>query len=252
VTDLSSFDRTLHLRNHQWLIKQKPFPYFTAENIFTEEVYDYLCEGFKQHEVTFQPQAKLTRYDAEIRSISPRAAPFFFPLFDQGWLSLIGDAFAVKPSFEVDAATHIHPPRSRAGWIHNDYNPGWFEREAANEVVFSQEGGCDYKRDYSASAGSFVPRVRYITIIYYLLNDNWVPADAGETGIYSCRRQPVDRPDVKVSPLNNSILAFECTPHSFHSFMGSNTRRNSITLWLHRPMEEARKEWPSHEPVRWR
>jgi Rps23 Pro-64 3,4-dihydroxylase Tpa1-like proline 4-hydroxylase len=93
--------------------------------------------------------------------------------------------------------------------------------------------------------------MRYVTLIYYLNNDAWYPEMGGETGIYSSRRQSVDAADKFISPENNTLLVFECSPHSWHSFRGTRVRRNSITLWLHRDIAAAQNQWPNHEPVYW-
>ncbi|WP_419149878.1 2OG-Fe(II) oxygenase [Methylobacterium oryzae] len=93
--------------------------------------------------------------------------------------------------------------------------------------------------------------MRYLTMIFYLNNDGWVEEHGGVTGIYTTPAFGSLHPAVLVPPKNNSLLLFECTPHSWHTFMTTSRRRNSITLWLHRSMESSRKQWPNHEPVYW-
>ncbi len=197
-----------------WRISKKPFPHCVVQDIFSSESYTRICNGFKS-----------------LQEASPSGSK--------------------RTTFEIDAATHSHPPGSRTGWIHNDYNPGWFARDAgSDQTIFSDEENCKYKSSYEKT--NYVGRMRYITIIYYLLNDGWEDGDGGETGIYSSSSQSPNLPDIAIPPINNTILMFECRPDSYHSFIASKKQRNSVTLWLHRPINEARKQWPYHEPIYWR
>jgi Rps23 Pro-64 3,4-dihydroxylase Tpa1-like proline 4-hydroxylase len=77
-------------------------------------------------------------------------------------------------------------------------------------------------------------------MIFYLLNDGWQSGDGGETGLYDSADADIDCPIVRCPPINNTLIAFECTPRSFHSFI-SNRRipRISIIMWAHRPKQEA-------------
>lgn len=249
---LAGSDFKENLNNKSWRIQAKPFPHAVLENLFDKNYYSKICDGFEQHQRRSEDRSKYSNYDAVIRPISHKDSSLFDPLFRREWLSLVCAAFQRSTTFEIDAATHSHPAGSRSGWIHNDYNPGWFAREAAqNELIFSDSEDCKYKGNYS-EAHPYLCRMRYITMIYYLLNDEWVQGSGGETGIYGSAGQSVEKPDIAVPPKNNTLLIFECRPDSFHSFVSSKIRRNSITLWLHRPMAEARKQWPYHEPVYWR
>jgi hypothetical protein len=153
--------------------------------------------------------------------------------------------------FEVDGALHSHPPGSRSGWIHNDYNPGWFGRLAEQNEVYLNDGECNYRTGKMRADAEGVCRMRYITLIFYLGNPQWRAGMGGETGIYLSQNRPVDSADIFVPPKDNTLLLFECTPHSWHTFRTTSFQRNSITLWLHRDSEDARKQWPNHEPVYW-
>jgi hypothetical protein len=56
-----------------------------------------------------------------------------------------------------------------------------------------------------------------------------------------------------VPPINNSMLLFECTPYSYHSFI-SNRRsvRNCLVMWLHRPKEEVTARWGETVIEKWK
>jgi hypothetical protein len=108
---------------------------------------------------------------------------------------------------------------------------------------FPNSGQCDYftGRVKSPSARP-VAYVRAATLIYYLCNDGWAPLDGGQTALYSTMRG--DGACEPVPPLNNTLVFFECCPHSYHRFVANLGRaRNSIILWLHLPVAEAEGRW---------
>jgi len=95
-----------------------------------------------------------------------------------------------------------------------------------------------------------VETIRAVAAIFYLDNPPWSPGDGGTTGLYRNASDPVDQPAAVVPPLNNSMLAFECTPFSYHGFV-SNRRhpRNSVVLWLHRSRQDVVRRWGEHAIV---
>ena len=95
--------------------------------------------------------------------------------------------------------------------------------------------------------------VRAVTMIFYLANPPWSPGDGGETGLYRAAEQPVDRPSVRIPPVNNSVLVFENTPFSYHSFLRNHRQhRNSAILWLHRTKAEVAALWGESAVYKWR
>jgi Rps23 Pro-64 3,4-dihydroxylase Tpa1-like proline 4-hydroxylase len=93
--------------------------------------------------------------------------------------------------------------------------------------------------------------VRAVAVIYYLNNPQWQPGDGGETGLYRTVRDAIEHPVAVVPPLNNSLVAFECTPGSYHTFR-SNVRhpRNSVVIWLHVEKSAAIARWGESALVR--
>ena len=110
---------------------------------------------------------------------------------------------------------------------------------------------CGYWHGADA-VGPAYERVRAVALLFYVGNDPWRPGDGGGTGLYETANQPVDAPSVAVPPRNNTMLAFECTPTSYHSFI-SNQRscRTSMIQWLHRGREEAITRWGENSLVLW-
>ncbi|MDB5513567.1 MAG: hypothetical protein JWQ17_325 [Tardiphaga sp.] len=225
-----------------------------VNDLFDAPVLERLKTSFRERiQDRGASRTRTANYDATIIPMNDSDRIPFAPFLDLEWLRLISRAMAVDPCFEVDGALHSHPAGSRSGWIHNDYNPGWFARGAREgEVYLNATDICDYRTGrVPPSSTSPVCRMRYLTLIYYLENPPWKPGMGGETGIYLSQRQSIDLADVFVPPHENTLLVFECTPHSWHSFRTTNFRRNSLTLWLHRDSGQAKQQWPHHEPVYW-
>lgn len=242
------------IKNKNWLVRRVPFNHMVVRDIFEDTIVQRLTSNF-QNEVAKRRQQKsnIRNYDAAVIPLSESDRELFNPLLSVEWLRLISRAMNLQTTLEVDGALHAHPPGSRSGWIHNDYNPGWFARAAeGDQIVFSSSSGINYRTGRTeGTAAAPICRIRFLTLIYYLGNVPWTSATGGETGIYQTQKQSVDRADVWVPPENNTLLLFECTPHSWHSFRSSSVARHSITYWLHRDIHQAKQQWPHHEPVYW-
>ena len=148
----------------------------------------------------------------------------------------------------IDAALHSSPQGSHTGWIHNDLCSGWFDEAstASEGPVFANRSACDYFtgqiKNASASPKEYV---RVATVIYYLCNEGWTAGDGGETGLYAAK---VDREHTTIElvpPADNTLLLFECSPHSYHRFLANPGRRRnasssaSASVDLHCPDPDA-------------
>ena len=52
--------------------------------------------------------------------------------------------------------------------------------------------------------------------------------------------------------MNNSLVLFECTPFSWHGYLGNRAKpRNSVVMWLHRPKADVVARWGEPSIVRW-
>lgn len=243
-----------YLRDRAWRVHDLPYRYCVAKDVFVDSVREQLSSAFEER--ISKSRSKSTpyaNYDAVILPFEEADRAKFHPLLDRPFLATVASALQLDVTFEVDGALHRHPPGSRTGWIHNDFNPGWFPRAARNdELLLCDHGVCNYRTGVASRAEiSPVQRMRRLTLIYYLNNRDWREGDGGETGLYPSAERSVLEPEVALPPIDNSFLAFECSPHSYHSFLSSKRQRNSIILWLHWSLEAAKSRWPHHDPVRW-
>ena len=256
---MSAAELTGALSGSQWVWQRRPFPHIIVDDLFTEAVYATLVEyvrarlgrGATKGSKHFgDPTSKY--FDAEIYAFDDHDAENLPVFLTREWHNLLADLLGIEHSGEIDAGIHRHAVGSVSGWVHNDLNPGYFSEAATSDtVVLADRKRTDYQngRKVAAEAGS-VARIRAAAMLFYLDNDD--PAGGGQTGLYDHPGQPVASPTIAVAPLNNRMLAFRCTPHSYHSFMTNRTApRTSIILWLHQTVERATTLWGEASVVRW-
>ena len=89
-----------------------------------------------------------------------------------------------------------------------------------------------------------VGTVRAVAVLYYLANPRWEHRHGNCTGLYRSGTDDPSEPTAVVPPHSNSLLAFECSPWSFHGFVaGGVVPRNSVVQWFHRTPESVRRRW---------
>jgi hypothetical protein len=179
--------------------------------------------------------------------MNPALAHQFSPFFDIRWLREIAGVLGIPFVPVIDGALHSSPPSSRMGWVHTDYCSAWFDLSGSRkeELLFANREMCEYFTGRVKHAQAQPKEyVRAATIIYYLCNDGWRTNDGGETGLYNASGMATHAEESRVVPINNTLLAFECSPHSHHRFLTNpRSRRNSLILWLHLPIDQAQARW---------
>lgn len=249
------------IQNRRWRRSAIPFDHVHALNVFRPDVYAALDRAFRGIlgrglSQTADPgrfSARNNNYTAYSLSLDADETSALRLFMSREWHDMIGSMFDLRLSGEIDICLHHHPPGSRSGWIHTDYSPGWFgDNPTAEGIHISSTGVVNYKSGEVVEDGQTpIRRMRAIAILFYLCNDGWTSADGGQTGLYESKKQSTERSDAGIPPYNNSIVMFECTPFSYHTFMGSpNKPRNAVVMWVHRPFEEAVRQW-GEEAVSW-
>ncbi len=245
----SSQARTVHLAelNPQadWSQYERPFRHIRAERVFREDAYRTLERAFsalRESETRFRHGQ--AGYDALMLGMDRELALRFPPLFERRWIELIAGLLDLPALPQIDAALHHIPINSRSGWVHNDFCSGWFDDGATGDIVFPDRRKCEYFNGTPKTEDAR-PReyVRAATMIFYLRNDEWKAGAGGGTGLYAASRSGLGEMS-SVNPVNNSLLLFECSPHSWHALVANpGCPRNSIILWLHSTLENARARW---------
>jgi hypothetical protein len=249
------------LAARRWCVYEKPFPHIRASNVFTARLYDELVAGFETvlarglSETTEARRfSRLSGYDAYGLSFSDYLHPAFTLFVSRAWHDLVAGLFDVETTRDIRGGLHHHRTGSRDGQIHNDLNPGWFvDRPNADGVNVANLTLCNYfNGDTSPAAGPPRQTVRGIAMLYYLANGAWRPGDGGETGLYLRAGGPIAEADARIPPIDNTMLLFECTPWSYHTFLANPRKpRNSVIMWLHRPETSVIARWGEGRIVPW-
>lgn len=226
-----------------------PFRHFVARSVFETSFHRALEQQFLERlSRGFGPPTDRDRFsknmpnsDAFAWNFPPGITGPLALFYAKGWREMIAALVGTRVTGDVNGALHHHQVASADGQVHRDLGVGWFSSQprldGSNPMDLSR---CSYTTGQGEPGVLRRERVRAITMIYYLSNPGWCPGDGGETGLYSDSTAAVSKPASVVPPISNSILVFENTLGSYHSFL-SNRRltRNSIILWLHRTLEDA-------------
>jgi hypothetical protein len=248
--------------NRKWVRNDIPFPHVTATNVFTPAFYSGMAREYEEilrggkTDSTKIIGGKLSKnmagYDAYglgfDQNIKGNLAIFASP----EWCDLLARLYGVQRTPYINVGIHHHAVGSADGWLHNDLNPTWFAI-GEGSVQFPSHAICSYKHgEGPLSADKKIQVVRGVVMIFYLANDGWEPGMGGETGLYSHKKANVNNPVAKVPPINNSLIIYECTPHSYHAFLKNHVQeRNSVIMWIHRTMDDTLSRWKEEDMEQW-
>jgi hypothetical protein len=242
------------IESSTWTYRSTPFAHIHVKNVFVPVVYDQLQRAFRDI-VTIsakdQPaHSRLTylgdTFDGYIMAFRPDLTGALALFMCKAWVDLLARATGVEVTRDVNGALHVHAVRSKNGFVHKDYSSCWFiDQPRPDGINVSDNNICHYRTGHTPLPYAMPQeRVRAVAMIFYLNNAPWSEGDGGETGLYADASDLVDQPTSTIPPLNNSMLVFECTPRSYHSFMSNRVHpRSSIAMWLHRTKEEAIGRW---------
>lgn len=254
-TRLRNVERTYPLisvlGNRRWERHEYPFPHLYAQGVFNYPFYKTMVEAFQSirdkglHEVSKRGMLarNIAGYDAYGTALAKDMGPLSVFL-EPEWHDMQAALFGVRGTGYVNGGIHYHTPGSLSGAIHTDLNPVWFSAEGSegeSRIITSADSPlCDYKNGAGPLADhQKINVVRGVVMLFYLSNGNWFEGDGGETGLYTGYKADISRPVKKIPPYDNSLIMYECTPKSFHSFISNKKPRASIIMWVHRPYEEA-------------
>lgn len=250
-----ALDRLLF--NRRWVRRMHPVPHVYAANVFVPDFYRALHEQFARIERD-QPevfQRNMKGYDASGTSVKNFADGPLGVFVSREWHDLIARVAGVPSATgDVNAALHHHDAGGASGWPHNDLNPSWFAGPAPgpNEVRVEGTDGVGVVTGEAPPGVPVREVVRAVSLLFYLGNPDWEPGDGGETGLFADVASAGYGPGAAIPPINNSLVFFECTPRSWHSFISNRTKpRNSVVMWLHRPKDEAVTRWGDENIEYW-
>lgn len=236
-----------------WLLRTRPFQWAHGRDVFTAAAVGALRDGLAELRsrglCDGHDPARLSRNmahsDAYSWNLPADVGPPFDAFCSASWHALIAGWFGVRTTGDVNVAVHVHQPHSASGSVHRDLGEGWFSDQSrpdgANVMDLRR---CGYTSGRAEPGVPVRRTARAVTMIYYLGNPGWRSADGGETGLYRHPDDDLAAPAACVAPIDNSVLAFENTPDSWHSYLGNaGKERTSIIMWLHRTIEDAERRW---------
>jgi 2OG-Fe(II) oxygenase superfamily len=248
------------LGERRWMRRLDPFPHVVASRAFSDDFYGELDEAFAAVLARGfgtrpdQLSRRIAGYDAYGLSFPPDQPGPFGLFLSREWHDMLGGALGIEATGYITCGLHHHAPRGASGRIHNDLNPSWF-------AVYDGPGGVRVARhdlvrlttgEVLHDGTETVEQVRAGVMLFYLHNPPWRPGDGGETGLYCALSDDTDHPRLSIPPLNNSLLAFECTPYSFHSFIRNRrSPRNCLIMWLHQERDTVAARWGDDAIVPW-
>jgi hypothetical protein len=251
------------LGNRRWLEGQRPFPHIVATDVFEPCFYkalegDFngiLDRSFGSSNGGFSQ--KFAHYDAYAYALRPEITSPLSIFASVEWCRMLAAVTNVQATAHVNVALHHHSAGSCSGRVHNDLNPGWFYDYSASvaslRTILPRHELCSYRHGTGLGARSQKREVvRAATLLFYLCNGQWRRGDGGETGLYWEKGDALEEPAIAIAPLNNSLVTFECTPHSYHSFLtNKRTPRNAVIMWLHCEKDHVAARWGEDSIVYW-
>ncbi|MFQ6397046.1 2OG-Fe(II) oxygenase [Nocardia sp. KC 131] len=241
--------------HRRWIRRTGPFPHVYARDVFVPDFYQRLAEEFER--VSAQQPAVFTPVSDEYSATGvqlnalPKGPLALF--LSREWHDLIAGVAGVATTGDVEASLHHNPPGSPTGWPHSDLSPAWFAGPPpGQDEVRTPDAAVDLKTGARSSTVTARETVRAVAVLFYLANPGWKAGDGGETALYEHIAGVTPVPALTVPPLDNSMVLFECTPRSWHTFVGNNAAaRNSVVMWLHRPMSDVLRRWGGERIAQW-
>jgi hypothetical protein len=250
------------LTDAEWMRTSNPFPHAVAQNVFKKRVYQelesafdkVLSRGLAEAVDSTRFARNMMGYDAYSFNLTEDITGPLRLFISREWHDKLAGFISGHATGDLEGALHHHKIGSRTGIIHNDFNPGWFVScPRPDGINVSRRNLCRYDSGYTFATGLVAnERIRALAMIFYLNNPPWSKGDGGETGLFASSRDSVSKPSSFVPPVNNSILLFECTPTSYHTFLCNRKHpRNSVILWLHRLKTDVISLWGEKSIVHW-
>ncbi len=227
----------------------KPFPHVNIRNFFKRDFYLSLCHEFEttlQKGVLEADEPKdLQRFqkfhygfDASHWQLPPNIGAPINLLYQPVWIEFFSKLFGVPLTKNVSITFHSQVFGSKPFSAHNDYCYVGMPKSKPGDDNVKQ---LFYDAPYFISGPQEAKdlnldlQMRSVIGIFYLDNPDYVEGNGGETGLYESYEGYLQNNPVKlIPPISNSMLIFETTPDSFHTYVPNKAKyRNTLLFWLH-------------------
>jgi hypothetical protein len=216
------------IANRRWITSANPFPHVVADNVFEAGFYRELVEVVNGA-IGGEEMKNATAHDIMVKPVTADAGWPLSYFYSAEWQRIVSGVFELPPTGEVTCAVHHHVVGSANGYPHNDLRRDWLAGTT---------------HSITPKLSERPPAVRGVAVLIYLANPPWRPGDGGETGLFRSSADPIHRAVRYVAPVNNRLLAFPCSPLSYHAFRSNRRRpRNSIVMWTYQRTDELIDRW---------
>ncbi|MET7770369.1 2OG-Fe(II) oxygenase [Nocardia sp. NPDC005366] len=226
--------------HRRWIRRTGPFPHIYARDIFVADFFQRLADHYARMRRERIDRFRHVADDGTTALGLSELRDGPLALFTSAeWHDLIAGVTGVSATGDIAGSLRHHAPGSATGATDN----GLAHARFAGNTPGPGEVRCH--DDADSASGATRETVRAVAMMFHLGNPGWRTGDGGELTLHAeSTARGSATPALTIPPLDNSMVAFECTPRSWHTFAGGNAAgRGSVTLWLHRPREEAVQRW---------
>lgn len=240
-------------------ISQTPFPHVVIDNVFPERIHRALTREFRNVldrglSLAWNKNffSRLAIYNASIWTPSPFLPSSSNIFFTEEWLNFVTGFFpAVQRTNNTGLTFHHHPIKSRDTLVWHGMAYGAFKNNPLPNGINAWYHNCKHAEDpTTGNSEDIFHEIRALAVVYFLNNGPWREGSGGEMGLY--REGNTDAPAALIAPLNNRLLIFEVTPHSFHGFRKNFMHeQNCIVQWIFEKPEDTFRKYDKKNIVPW-
>jgi hypothetical protein len=241
---------------HPSKVLKNPFPHVHVESFFKPKFYKDCCDFFNEIldrgvSDKYDPY-KFSRYHFEYYNA------FFWQMHANSsypisqflsieWVNYFSNLFNVELTNEVSFELRHHKVdtiKNITKYVHNDFYVVGFPFDVPDKKeLFQYYFQCPYLLQSPEDEEMVNKRMRSVVAFIYINNQDWEEKSGGVTALYKSTN--LERHVKEIPPISNSMLAFEITPYSYHSYINNNTvDRNTIMLWFHSTIESKSSKFP--------
>ena len=247
------------------ILEKLPFPHVYIQNALKEEFYTVLCKYFNQVLLrgivpSTEPlnPSKFQKfsygYDASFWQPPPDIGYPINAFYEPIWVEFLSKLFNIPLTNHISLTLHHQVYDSKPFAAHNDY---------CLVGMSKCKGPSDKLQQYHFETPYFIKSVeegqslnldiqmRSVVALFYINNLPWEEGKGGETALYEQYADYVaHKPFKKIPPISNSVLMFETTPETFHTYLPNFSKfRNTLIFWLHSDMKKKIAKYDGQLPT---
>jgi hypothetical protein len=211
-----------------------PYRHIVIRNLLKEKPYNEMCHSakdvLKQSSPSFKYHGGVT-YSACMATLTPENMKDGYDFFGSPeWKNCVSKLFNIQFNKLIMLSAHHHTAPSKSGWVHADLSICSYNDDENRSIIIGPNGA-NYIDDTANRQPKSTKCVRRVACLYYFNNkEDITEQDGGSTAIYDASGKKMVK---KVIPENNSVLLFEISPTSYHTYVGATFDRTALVHWFH-------------------